>query len=94
MSCDQASEFYLVPHNVGVGTCTPTSFKIVYDNSKLPQEALIEYTYNHCFNYYNYSGGVRVPGCLKNAEKLSKLVGEHMKEDLVQSSLTNQPFFY
>jgi len=94
LTVDNAYEFYLVPHFVTAGTCTPTHYKIAYDTSKLSKEGLIEFTYNQCYNYYNWSGAVRVPGCLQCANKVSLLVGEHMKEDIKKSSLTNKPFFY
>lgn len=79
MSINHSYDFHLVPHYVTQGTCTPTLFKVAYDTSKISQEALIEFTYNQCYNYYNWGGAVRVPGCLQSANKISKLVGEHMK---------------
>lgn len=76
MSINNAYDFYLVPQYVTQGTCTPTHFQIAYDSTlKIPQESIAEFTFEQCFNYYNWPGAVRVPACLQAADKLSKLVG-------------------
>lgn len=61
------------------GSCTPTHYRIAYDSSQVPQEAIAQLTYEQCYNYFNWFGSVRVPGCLQGADKLSRLVGEHMR---------------
>jgi aubergine-like protein len=78
---------------VNQGTCTPTLFKVAFDRTKMPQEALITFTYEQCFNYYNWEGAVRVPACLQCSDKLSKLFAQYVKEDLVQSEVTKKHFF-
>ncbi len=35
-------------------TPTPTLSRIAYDTTKMPQEALISFTFEQCFNYYNW----------------------------------------
>lgn len=74
-STNDSYDFHLAAQKVTQGTCTPTLFKIAYDTSKMPQEALINFTFEQCFNYYNWEGAVRVPACLQCADKLSKLFG-------------------
>jgi aubergine-like protein len=44
----------------------------------------MSFTYEQCFNYYNWEGAVRVPACLQCADKLAKLAGEHIKESIVE----------
>ena len=53
----------------------------------------MNFTYEQCFNYYNWEGAVRVPACLQCADKLSKLFGEYIGEELRQSPLTRTHFF-
>jgi aubergine-like protein len=73
-------EFYLTAQYVNQGTCTPAQFTIVYNTTKLSEDAFWSITYEQCFNYMNWQGAVRVPGCLMYANKLSKLIGEHIRE--------------
>lgn len=93
MSSEDRNEFHLAAQYVTQGTCTPTLFRVAYDTSKMPQEALIHFTFEQCFNYYNWEGAVRVPACLQCADKLSKLVGQYIKDDIVQSPVTKKHFF-
>ena len=53
-SINDSYDFHLAAQKVTQGTCTPTLFKIAYDTSKMPQEALINFTFEQCFNYYNW----------------------------------------
>jgi aubergine-like protein len=93
LAIDNSYEFHLTSQYVTQGTCTPTLFKVAYDTTNMPQEALIQFTFDQCFNYYNWEGAVRVPACLQCADKLSKLVGQYIREDLVQSAVTKKHFF-
>lgn len=93
MATEDSYEFHLAAQYVTQGTCTPTLFKVAYDTSQMPQEALISFTFEQCFNYYNWEGAVRVPACLQCADKLSKLVSQYFKEDIVQSAVTKKHFF-
>lgn len=54
MSNNDDYDFHLASQLVTQGTCTPTQFKVAYDKTSMPQEALIEFTFNQCFNYYNW----------------------------------------
>lgn len=84
MSTPDSYDFHLAAQYVTQGTCTPTLFKVAYDTSKMPQEALITFTFEQCFNYYNWEGAVRVPACLQCADKLSKLVSQSIKQSIYQ----------
>jgi len=93
MSVNNAYDFHLVPQFVNSGTATPTQYKVVYNNSKIPQEAIAEFTFEQCFNYYNWQGAVRVPACLQCADKLSKLLSLHIQQDIKPSELQNSYYF-
>lgn len=93
LSSEDSYDFHLAAQYVTQGTCTPTLFRVAYDTTKMPQEALISFTFEQCFNYYNWEGAVRVPACLQCADKLSKLVSMSIKDNIEQSSLTKKHFF-
>ena len=79
MSRNNAYDFYLTAQFVTQGSCTPTHYIVAYNKGKIPQEALVEFTYEQCFNYFNWAGAVRVPACLQYSEKLSRLMNEHVQ---------------
>jgi aubergine-like protein len=93
LSSDNSYDFHLAAQYVTQGTCTPTLFRVAYDTTKMPQEALINFTFEQCFNYYNWEGAVRVPACLQCADKLSKLVSMHVKESIKENAVTKKHFF-
>ena len=78
-------DFYLCAQDVTIGTCTPTHYTVVYDTVQLPQNTLAAFTYYQCFNYFNWSGAVRVPACAQYAHKVAYLAGECVIKDLPQS---------
>jgi len=93
MSIDNAFDFHLVPQVVNQGTCTPTHYRVAYTNSEVPIESIAEFTFEQCFNYFNWQGAVRVPACLQAADKLSKLVGEYIKEDVKGGDLQDKQHY-
>ena len=93
MSKDDSYDFHLAAQLVTQGTCTPTHYTVAYNASKIPQEALISFTYEQCFNYYNWEGAVRVPACLQCADKLAKLVGEHIQQDIMENENCKKHYF-
>ena len=82
LSVDQLYDFHLAAQKVTEGTCTPTHYIAAYHSSKMPQEELAQFTYEQCFNYYNWTGAVKVPATLQCANKLAKLVGESIQTDV------------
>lgn len=82
------------------GTSTPTQYIVAYDSSKISQEELVQFTYEQCYNYYNWQGSVKVPACLQCANKLSKLAGESIQKPLVKQQISkdnkgiNESFYF
>lgn len=79
-------EFYLLPTN---GTGTPTYFKVVkvHGLEKMPKDIYYEMTNNLCYYFWNWSGAIKVPACLKFAEKQLTFIdqnsndtGEYLKD--------------
>jgi aubergine-like protein len=83
LSKDNAYDFHLAAQFVAKGSCNPTQYRVAYESEeKIPQEAVISFTYEQCFNYFNWEGAVRVPACLQYADKLAYQVGEKIKENI------------
>ena len=76
---DDELGFHLVPQYVNQGTCSPTHFKVVYDTTQIPEEELIHFTYEQCYNYYNWWGSVKVPGVMQYAKKLATQAREGLE---------------
>ena len=93
MSINNAFDFHLVPQMVTQGTCTPTQYQVAFNSSEMPVQALAEFTFEQCFNYFNWQGAVRVPGCMQAADKLSKLIGEHVKQDVEAGDLQKKAYY-
>merc|ERR1711971_674232 len=77
-------DWYLVPAEAPENcTNTPTRFIVLVDDSEYHQDpekvlALEAFTQQLCSLYYNWSGPVRVPSCVKNADKLSQQYGSQI----------------
>ena len=71
-------DFYLY----GLGKiCVPTHYEVLCNDSYLTEDMLAKLTYYQCFGYYNWTGAIRIPACLKYAEKLAQLVGTSLEAD-------------
>jgi aubergine-like protein len=75
-------DFLLTAQNVTQGTCTPTRYNVIYDTTGLPAEVFYQMTFYQCYNYYNWSGGIRVPSVVMYAHKLAYLIGQTVKSDI------------
>ncbi len=90
-------DFLLVSQNVNQGTCTPTHYNVIYDTTGLDQNIIWELTYNQCYNYYNWNGGVRVPAPVQYAHKLAYLVGQTLQgegADVKVNEKLDQTLYY
>lgn len=74
-------DFFLCAQNVTQGTCTPTHYTVVYNKTNIPEDVLAKLTYYQCFNYYNWTGAIRVPACVQYASKMAYLVGQSLGAD-------------
>lgn len=93
ISTENQYDFHLAAQRVTQGTCTPTQFIVVYNQSKIPQESLAQFTYEQCFNYYNWQGAVKVPAAMQCADKLAKLVGESIQANVTDGDVLKSYFF-
>lgn len=69
-------EFYLVSVAARQGMTTPTRFTVLYDTVQASPDKIQLLTFKLCHNYYNVSGAIKEPACIRYAHRLAALVGE------------------
>ena len=82
---DGAYEFYMQSHSVFRACAHPVYYRVVLNESKLSQKELISLTHSQCYNYFNWAGAGKVPGCLQYNKKLSRFLMD------TNSDLENSP---
>jgi hypothetical protein len=55
---------------------TPTRFTVLYDSIGESPDKIEHLTYKLCYTYYNVSGAIKEPSCIRYAHRLAALVGE------------------
>lgn len=85
-------DFFLIAQNVTQGTCTPTRYEAIYNGTAIPEDVFWAITYYQCFNYYNWSGAIRVPACAMYAHKAGFMVGQTLSEN-PDETLANSLYF-
>jgi hypothetical protein len=55
---------------------TPTRFTVLYDSIGASPDQIESLTYKLCHTYYNVSGAIKEPSCIRYAHRLAALVGE------------------
>lgn len=91
-------DFYLTPADAPEGcTSTPTRFIVIRDGLSLRQKKgslqLEAFTKQLCNLYFNWPGPVRVPSCVKNADKLTTQFGSAVNGEVPHSLLQNTYHF-
>jgi aubergine-like protein len=69
-------EFYLVSVAAKQGMSTPTRFTVLFDNIGESPDQIEGLTYKLCHTYYNVSGAIKEPSCIRYAHRLAALIGE------------------
>lgn len=86
------ANFFLISQQVTQGSACPTHYDIVYSEGGLKFEEVVEMAYSFTFGYSNWMGSLRVPSMIKNAQKLSKLIGI-TQDDTINDNLKEVLFF-
>ena len=73
---NEGFDFYMVAQSVFRGTATPTHYEFLYNDTDLNADSFYELTYYQCFNYYNWSGPIKIPAVVMYASKQAYLLGE------------------
>ena len=71
-----AYEFFLISTAAKQGLATPTRYTVLYDTIKESPDLIELLTYKLCYTYYNVSGAIKEPSCIRYAHRLAALVGE------------------
>jgi len=91
-------DFYITPADAPEGcTSTPTRFIVVEDGLGLKEKkGIVEieaFTKQQCNLYFNWPGPVRVPACVKNADKLTTQFGSAVNGHEPHTNLRNTYHF-
>jgi aubergine-like protein len=73
-------EFFMVAQNVTEGTATPTRYQVLLNECGYSHDDLHQITFFQAFNYYGWSGAVKVPAVCQYAHKLAYHVGENYRQ--------------
>lgn len=70
-------DYFMVAQKVTQGTATPTHYEVIRNNSEFCADFFYTLTYFMTFNYFNWSGPVKVPSVCQYAHKQAYLLGEN-----------------
>ena len=84
--------FYLMSHSVNIGCMTPTHYNVIVNQTSLSAPTLYELTFNLCYIYFNWQGGIRVPAPCMYAHKIAYLIGKHTGQQF--DPKLSSTFFY
>jgi aubergine len=75
---DNRFEFYATTQFVGPkqGSAKPTHYNLVHNTTDLSANTIYELIYGSCFNYANFTGGIKIPNLVMMANKQALHVGE------------------
>lgn len=95
VNASKVAEFYLVSHHANQGCATPTRYTILHHTppGKWEDDQLIMLTHYMTLQYYNWSGSIRVPGCLMLASRLAEYCQSHLGMQSAHENLKNYLYF-
>ena len=70
-------DFFLIPHKATVATAQPVLFKSFYNTTGLTKDQIETSTYHLCYNYYNFTGPIKVPMVCMYAHKIAEYAQEN-----------------
>lgn len=68
---DGCFDFFLVPHSVTQGAVKPTHFYVASNTSQTSKDAILNFTYGLCYNYYNWADSIKIPAPCMLADKIA-----------------------
>lgn len=86
------ANFYLIAQDVNRGTATPTHYEVIFNNSSLELDKVIEVAYSFTHGYSNWRGPVKVPSCVQYAHKQASLIGV-TQDDTVNWNLRAKRYY-
>lgn len=70
LSDESFYSFYLNANREMNNTTKPVKF-IIFEDSNISTDNLVGFTYEQCYNYFDFKGSLRVPAFVEYARKLS-----------------------
>ena len=64
-------DFYMIPHTASIATARPVHYIVAKNDCKLSKQAVEEFTYAMCYNYFNFGGSIKVPASVMYAHKVA-----------------------
>lgn len=69
----QTFDFVMISNdNPRTASALPVLYKVITNTTGLSKKEIEQFTYHQCFNYFGFSGPIKVPAALKYAEKLAQ----------------------
>ena len=68
---DGIFDFFLIPHSVTQGAVKPTHFYVASNTSSISKDAILNFTFALCFNYFNWADSIKVPAPVMLADKIA-----------------------
>jgi len=75
-------DFYLCAQYVREGTCNATHYRVLYNTTNLTEDQVWQFTYFQCYNYFNWTGSVKVPGAVQYASKFAQFMEDHISKPI------------
>ena len=70
-------DFYMIANNnPHTATAKPVHYQVVLNSLSLTKQEIEEFTYHQCYNYFGFSGPIKVPACVKYAQKLANYTND------------------
>jgi aubergine-like protein len=74
------------------GAAKPTHFYVAENSSLLSKEAILNFTYALCYNYYNWADSIKIPAPCMLADKIA-IYRTEIKNIPKNLDLLRLPFF-
>jgi aubergine-like protein len=68
---DGKFDFFIVPHSVTQGAVKPTHFYVAANTANTSKDAILNFTYALCYNYYNWADSIKIPAPCMLADKIA-----------------------
>jgi aubergine-like protein len=86
-------DFFLISQQSNRGSTVPSHYRVIFNESKIEEEALEELIYSQCFNYANWTGSIKVSAILQYAKKCAKFTADVFDKGEVAKELRGKPYF-
>ena len=65
-------DFYMIPHHASIATARPVHYIVAKNDTGLSKRQVEQFTYDQCYQYFNFGGSIKVPASVMYAHKIAK----------------------